>query len=131
VRTANTSGADDAGHQTPVRGENEHTAVNDVDQLLRVVRRKVTVKGSGGVVATVVVTTRRGKVWMSIQPLFTWEAIMEPGMVDELIRTLALAAEDAKKMMSGTRTSHGGTQPVGNGTAAAGNKGIGTKKTQS
>jgi len=81
--------------------------VNDVDELLRVVQRKVTVKGSGGVVATVVVTTRRGKVWMSIQPPFTWDAIMEPGMVDELIRTLALAAEDAKKMVCGTRGSRG------------------------
>ncbi len=36
----------------------KHRAVNDVAQLLRVVRRKVTVKGSGGVV----VTTHRGKV---------------------------------------------------------------------
>ena len=66
--------------------------MNDVDELLRVVQRKVTVKGSGGVVATVVVTARRGKVWMSIQPPFTWDAIMEPGMVEELIRTLALGS---------------------------------------
>jgi hypothetical protein len=59
----------------------------------------------------VVVTTRRGQVWMSIQPPFTWEAIMEPVLVDELIRTLALAAEDAKKMVSGTRGSREGSCP--------------------
>jgi len=111
MRVGDTSGVDDAGHETRVRGKDEDRAVNDVDELLRVVQRKVTVKGSGGVVATVVVTARRGKVWMSIQPPFTWDAIMEPGMVDELIRTLAPAAEDAKKMVSGTRRSRGGSCP--------------------
>jgi hypothetical protein len=60
--------------------------------------RRVSVKGSGGVCATVVITVQQGQVWMSIQPPFTWEAIMEPWKVDELIRTLALAAEGAKKM---------------------------------
>jgi len=59
----------------------------------------------------VVVTARRGKVWMLIQPPFTWEAISEPGMVDERIRTLALAAEDAKKMASGRSVSRGGRFP--------------------
>ncbi len=34
---------------------------------------------------------------MSIQPPFTWEAIMEPWKVDELIQTLAQAAEGARK----------------------------------
>jgi len=97
------SGADEVGHETRVRGKDEHLAANEVDELLRVVQRKVTVKGSGGVVATVVVTARRGKVWMSIQPPFTWDAIMEPEMVEALIRTLALAAEDAKTMVRGTR----------------------------
>ena len=94
-----------------MHGEDEHTAVKDVNELLRIVRRTVTVKGSGGVVATVVVTTRRGQVWMSIQPPFTWEAIMEPVLGDELIRMLALAAEDAKKMVSGTRGSREGSCP--------------------
>lgn len=61
--------------------------------------RRVSVTGTGGVVATVVVTAQRGQVWMSIQPPFTWEAIMEPGKVDELMRTLGLAREDAKKMV--------------------------------
>ena len=55
-------------------------------------------KGSGGVAATVVIRTQRGQVWISIVPLFTWEAIMEPVKVDELIHMLGLAREDAKKM---------------------------------
>ncbi len=67
------------------------------------VRRKISVNGSGGVAATVVVTVQRGQVWVSIQPLFTWEAIMEPGKVDELIHTLAQARQDAKKMAASRR----------------------------
>lgn len=77
------------------------------------VHRKVSVKGSGGVSATVVVTVRRGTVWVSIMPPFTWEAIMEPGKVDELIRTLGLAREDAKRMVSGKRVSRGNKQQPG------------------
>lgn len=34
------------------------------------VQRRVSVKGSGGVAATVIVTARRGKVWVSIEPPF-------------------------------------------------------------
>ncbi|MGH3976075.1 MAG: hypothetical protein ACRDS9_22525, partial [Pseudonocardiaceae bacterium] len=63
-----------------------------------VVHRKVPVKGSGGVSATVVVRVQKGQVWVSIVPPFTWEAIMEPVKVDELIRTLGLAREDAQRM---------------------------------
>lgn len=66
------------------------------------VYRKVSVKGSEGVSATVVVKAQRGKVWMSIEPPFTWEAIMEPSKVDEVIRMLRQAAEDAKRMVAGT-----------------------------
>lgn len=64
------------------------------------VLRNVSVKGSGGVSATVVVTVRQGQVRMSIQPPFTWEAIMDIRNIDKLIRTLTLAAEGAKKMAS-------------------------------
>ncbi|MGH3510861.1 MAG: hypothetical protein ACRDQI_07880 [Pseudonocardiaceae bacterium] len=60
-------------------------------------RRTVSVKGSGGVTATVVVTVRRGTVWLSMQPPFTWEAIMEPDKVGELMQTLAQAQEEARK----------------------------------
>jgi hypothetical protein len=124
-----TSGANDVGQATTVHGENDAT-MNDVDQLPRAVQRKVIVKSRGGVVATVVVTARRGEAWLSIQPPFAWEAIMEPGKVDELMRTLALAAEDAKKMTSSENAPRGGSQPVGGRTVAPGNKTVGTKKVQ-
>ncbi|MGH3766174.1 MAG: hypothetical protein ACRDS0_29595 [Pseudonocardiaceae bacterium] len=53
-----------------------------------------------------VVTVVQGTVWMSISPPFTWEAIMDPVNVDELIHVLGLAREDAKKMAAarGTHT---------------------------
>lgn len=55
--------------------------------------------------ATVVVTVVQATVWMSISPPFTWEAIMDPVNVDELIHVLGLAREDAKRMAAarGTR----------------------------
>lgn len=83
-------------------------ADNDQAPCAVSVRRKVSVKGSGGVSATVVVTVRRGRVWLSIQPPFTWEAIMEPGKVDELTRTLTLAREDAQRMVRDKRVPRGG-----------------------
>lgn len=70
-------------------------ANGQADYTGSVVHRKVSVKGSGGVRATVVVTVQQGEVWASIMPPFTWEAIMGPGKVDELIRTLAQARDDA------------------------------------
>jgi hypothetical protein len=74
------------------------------DTGAKLVHRKVSVKGSGAVSATVVITVTHGQVWMSIQPPFTWEAIMEPGKVEELIRTLTLAAEGAKKRTYAVRS---------------------------
>jgi hypothetical protein len=62
-----------------------------------VAARTVAVKGSGGVSATVVVTVRRRHVWVSIQPPFTWEAILVPEKVDELMRILAQAQEAARE----------------------------------
>ncbi len=61
------------------------------------VPRRISVKGTAGVAATVTVKTYRGQVWMSIMPPFTWEAIMEAGAVDEVIRVLALARDEAKR----------------------------------
>lgn len=93
------------------------------DQARRVALHKVTVKGSGGVTAAVLVTVRRGQIWLSVQPPFTWEAIMTPGKVEELVRTLAVAGEEAEKMASGIAESDGGTQAadqsVGNGTGVS------------
>ena len=49
-----------------------------------------------GVNVTVIVTVVQGRVWLSISPPFTWEAIMEPAKVDELIHVLELARDAAK-----------------------------------
>lgn len=62
--------------------------------------RRISVKGREGVAATVVVTTHRGYVWMSIVPPFTWEAIMHPGQVDQLIHALGLAREESDRRVS-------------------------------
>lgn len=94
------------------------TGRNHNDPALRVIHHKVTVTGNGGVAATVMITVRRGQVWLSIQPPFTWDAIMRPGKVDELVRTLGLAAEEAKKMVSGKSGSGDNRQPDGNGTVS-------------
>jgi hypothetical protein len=50
-----------------------------------------------GIDVTVVVTVVQGTVWLSISPPFTWEAIMEPGKVDEVIHVLELARDEAMK----------------------------------
>jgi hypothetical protein len=74
------------------------------------VYRKVYVKGRGGIAATVVVIAQRGQVVVSIVPPFTLDAIMEPGKVDEVIHTLGLARDDARKMAmarGGVRAPHG------------------------
>ena len=47
---------------------------------------------------TVVVTVVRDTVWLSISPPFTWEAIMEPEKVDEVISMLEMARDEAQKM---------------------------------
>lgn len=56
--------------------------------------RRVSVKGMEGVPATVVVTVVRDKVWLSISPPFTWEAIIDPVKVDELMHVLELTRSD-------------------------------------
>jgi hypothetical protein len=62
------------------------------------VPRRVRVKGMQGVNATVVVTVVGDTVWLSISPRFTWEAIMEPEKVEEIISMLKLARDEAKKV---------------------------------
>jgi hypothetical protein len=60
--------------------------------------RRIAVSGMQGVDATVVVTVVHGTVWLSISPPFTWEAIMKPCKVDEVIHALELARDEATKM---------------------------------
>lgn len=67
--------------------------------------RKVSVKACQGKDATIVVTVVQGTVWMSIVPLFTWEAIMEPGKVDEVMRVLGAAGEEARRSGNGNGNS--------------------------
>ncbi len=77
--------------------------------------RRVSVNACQGEVATVVVTVVHGTVWMSIMPPFTWEAIMKPEMVDEVIRVLELARDEAKRMTEaarGRRPGHTGKTVV-------------------
>lgn len=66
--------------------------------------RKISVKARQGEDATVVVTAVHGTVWISIAPPFTGEAIVEPRMVDEVVRVLELARDEARKM---AETGHG------------------------
>ncbi|MDQ3826685.1 MAG: hypothetical protein M3319_08970 [Actinomycetota bacterium] len=42
-----------------------------------------------------IVTVVRGAVWMSLMPPFTWEAMMDPRKVDEVIRALESARAEA------------------------------------
>ena len=62
---------------------------------------KISVQGTGGVCATVFVMVQQGKVWMSIQPPFTWETIMDPMKVDELIGTLERAKNEVRRLNDG------------------------------
>ncbi len=62
------------------------------------VPRRVRVQGMQGADATVVVTVVHDTVWLSISPRFTWEAIMKPGKVDEVISMLELARDEATKV---------------------------------
>lgn len=64
--------------------------------------RRVPVKGMQGVDATVVVTVVHGTVWLSISPPFTWEAIMEPEKVDQVISMLELARREAEILATGS-----------------------------
>jgi hypothetical protein len=78
-----------------------------------------------------VITVQKGTVRVSIVPPFTWEAIMEPGKVDELIRTLGLARQDAKRMVSGQRVSRENTQqPDHTATVIPGHKALRTEQEQ-
>ncbi|HET9255319.1 MAG TPA: hypothetical protein VFO16_08975 [Pseudonocardiaceae bacterium] len=65
--------------------------------------RRVRVKGVGGIDVTVAVTTVRDTVWLSISSPFTWEAIIEPGKVDEVISILELARDEAIEIVKTRR----------------------------
>jgi len=78
--------------------------------------RRVRVTGMQGAAATVVVTVVRDRVWLSISPPFTWEAIMAPGKVDEVISVLTLARDEANTVA----TARNGNAPRGDTAAYSG-----------
>jgi hypothetical protein len=77
--------------------------------------RRIAVTGMQGVDATVVVTVAQNRVWLSISPPFTWEAIMTPSTVDEVIRVLELARNEATKTAV---ACNGNASRAGNGVRA-------------
>jgi hypothetical protein len=85
-----------AGQHVGERFEGYRLGNGRVSHLPSPMPRVVAVTGSGGIAATVIVTVRRGFVWVSIMPPFTWEAILDPGKVDELVRTLTSAGKDVR-----------------------------------
>lgn len=83
----------------PDESRPNHGAGKGVQHARPAVHRRISTMGSGGVHATVVVVARQGKVWLSIDPPFTWEAILEPEKVMELVGILGQAEDDAKRML--------------------------------
>ncbi len=83
--------------------------------------RRVRVTDVQGVEVTVVVRVVQDTVWMSISPPFTWEAIMEPGKVDEVVSVLEIVRDEARTATApGGRTRHGSTaatRAITNGSA--------------
>ena len=57
-------------------------------------RKKLAVRGRQGM--TVIVTVYRGKVWVSIDPPFALDAILEPEHVASLIDLLTQAVKEAQ-----------------------------------
>lgn len=59
-------------------------------------KRVVRVMGLGGNPATIECVVRRGDIWMSIEPAFTWWAIMKPDKAEEFIRVLHQSVREAR-----------------------------------
>lgn len=100
---------------TPVQSQpQESRPSGQVSYMGSEVYRRLSVKGTEGIVASVVVKSMRGYVWISITPPFTWEAILEPRKVDELIHILELVREDAKKVAAplNKRPNNGGNAAI-------------------
>ena len=59
-------------------------------------RKKLVVRGRQGMKVTVVVAVHRGTVWVSIDPSFAFEAILELEHVVSLIDMLGQAVREAQ-----------------------------------
>ncbi len=95
---AKTAERDAAGKLDEFRRDDD--AARKASHAETVVHRRVLAKGGGGVTSTIVVVVRQGKVSLSVVPPFTWEAILDPEKVDQLVRILGQAREDAQRMAS-------------------------------
>ncbi len=62
------------------------------------IHRRISVHSSSGESAAITAIARQGKVWVSVVPHFVGEAILDPEKVDAVIRTLAQARDDARRM---------------------------------
>jgi hypothetical protein len=89
---------DASAHLFPKRDQPEDSPDVHVTCAGMGMPRKVSVQATEGVAATVMVTVVQGKVWMSIMPPFTWQAIMDSGQIDELMHALRLARDEARRM---------------------------------
>lgn len=59
-------------------------------------RRMMRVSARCGETVTVIVEACRQSVWLSVEPSFNGEAILEPVNVDSLVNTLTHAAQEAR-----------------------------------
>jgi len=59
-------------------------------------RKKLAVRGRQGMKVTVIVSVYRGTVWVSIDPPFSFDAILEPEHVASLIDLLTQAVKEAQ-----------------------------------
>jgi len=59
-------------------------------------RKKLAARGRQGMKVSVIVAVHRGTVWVSIDPFFAFEAILEPEHVVSLIDMLGQAAKEAQ-----------------------------------
>ncbi len=60
-------------------------------------RRTMTVKARCGETATVIVNVYRRTVWLSVEPSYNSEAILDPAHVDVLVNTLIQAVQEARE----------------------------------
>jgi DNA-binding protein YbaB len=58
--------------------------------------KKLVVRGRQGMKMSVIVAVHRGTVWVSIDPLFAFDAILEPEHVASLIDMLTQAVKEAQ-----------------------------------
>lgn len=82
---------------SPPRGDRAGGGVPDAVRIGSEIRRRLAVQGTGGVDATVLVVVRGSRVRLSVEPAFTWEAVMPASKVDELVRTLQAARDEAHR----------------------------------